>query len=194
MDDFIGIYDNVLTLDECNQVIAYYEHLKKINSPFLYDRQRLKDAPPHKKDDETYFLMEKDEIFIDKSMSIINPFVDKFSKCYDDYVNRYSIIKESSKHGVAGMRFQKTSPGQGYHQWHFETTSHGSSPRFITFMLYLNDIEEGGETEFLYLHRRVKPKAGTVLIWPSGYTHTHRGNPPLTGDKYIITGWLSYFA
>jgi hypothetical protein len=59
-------------------------------------------------------------------------------------------------------------------------------------MVYLNDIEDGGETEFLYLSKRVKPVTGRVLLWPAGYTHTHRGNPPLKDTKYIITGWVEF--
>jgi hypothetical protein len=57
-------------------------------------------------------------------------------------------------------------------------------------MLYLNDVEEGGETEFLYLKKRIKPQQNRLLIWPAGFTHTHRGNPPLSNNKYIITGWV----
>jgi len=59
-------------------------------------------------------------------------------------------------------------------------------------MLYLNNIEQGGETEFLYQIKRIKPEADKLLIWPAGYTHVHRGNPPLSNDKYILTGWIEY--
>ena len=59
-------------------------------------------------------------------------------------------------------------------------------------MLYLNDVKEGGETEFLYQHKRYQPKEGTLLIFPAGFTHTHRGNPPISNDKYIVTGWLEF--
>ena len=62
----------------------------------------------------------------------------------------------------------------------------------MAFILYLNDVDEGGETEFLYQSRRVKAKAGTVVLWPAAYTHVHRGNPPLSGSKYILTGWLEF--
>ena len=54
----------------------------------------------------------------------------------------------------------------------------------------MNDVEEGGETEFLYQSFRVKPKAGTLILFPSFFTHTHRGNPPLKGVKYLATGWI----
>ena len=39
-------------------------------------------------------------------------------------------------------------------------------------------------------HRRVQPKKGLLLIWPAYFTHKHRGNPPLKGEKYIATGWI----
>jgi len=62
--------------------------------------------------------------------------------------------------------------------------------RIMVSMLYLNDVEEGGETEFLFQSQRFKPKEGTFLIFPGTYTHMHRGNPPLSGEKYIVTSWI----
>ena len=62
----------------------------------------------------------------------------------------------------------------------------------IVAFMYLNKCEQGGETEFLYQHRRIKPEAGRLVLAPTGWTHPHRGNPPLKGVKYMITGWLEY--
>ena len=76
--------------------------------------------------------------------------------------------------------------------WHSESSARGVCNRILAWTLYLNDVEEGGETEFIYQHLRIKPKVGTVIIWPAGFTHTHRGNPPISGDKYIITGWIEF--
>ena len=56
-------------------------------------------------------------------------------------------------------------------------------------MVYLNDDFKGGETEFLYYKRREQPEKGKLLLWPAGYTHTHRGGMVLEGNKYVITGW-----
>ena len=39
------------------------------------------------------------------------------------------------------------------------------------------------------MNKRVKAKTGRLIIFPAGYTHTHRGNPPIGGDKYILTNW-----
>ena len=58
-----------------------------------------------------------------------------------------------------------------------------------TAKLYLNDNFDGGETEFLYQNRREEAREGDVLIFPAGFTHTHRGNPPIGGTKYLITSW-----
>jgi len=55
---------------------------------------------------------------------------------------------------------------------------------------YLNDMPDGdGQTEFLYQKRRLTPTAGTVVMWPAGYTHVHKGNTVFSQDKYILTGW-----
>ncbi|MDB4343231.1 2OG-Fe(II) oxygenase [bacterium] len=58
------------------------------------------------------------------------------------------------------------------------------------FILYLNSVNQGGETEFLYQSKRIKPKQGRILLFPTSYTHVHRGNPPLKGNKFILTGWV----
>jgi hypothetical protein len=61
-------------------------------------------------------------------------------------------------------------------------------------ILYLNDVEEGGETEFLHQGKRIKPTKGTLILAPASYTHAHRGNPPLSNDKIIITSWVEFIA
>lgn len=55
--------------------------------------------------------------------------------------------------------------------------------------MYLNTIEEGGETEFLYCNKRIKAERGRLIVFPAAFTHTHRGNPPIGKDKYIISSW-----
>ena len=56
-------------------------------------------------------------------------------------------------------------------------------------MTYLNDVEEGGETYFKYQDKKIKPEVGKTIIWPSDWTHTHKGVSPKSGFKYIATGW-----
>lgn len=56
-------------------------------------------------------------------------------------------------------------------------------------MLYLNTVEDGGGTEFKYINRVEKAEKGKMLIWPSDFTHTHRGVISPSEEKYIMTGW-----
>ena len=91
------------------------------------------------------------------------------------------------------VKMQKTRPSEGYHNWHCES---GSSlydrTTILAWMVYLNDVEDGGGTEFKYQGLRHNAKKGKTLIWPSDFTHTHRGVISQTKEKYIVTGWYTY--
>jgi prolyl 4-hydroxylase len=63
-------------------------------------------------------------------------------------------------------------------------------------MVYLNDVEEGGATEFPYIDFVSRPERGSLLVWnnisPDGEPNImtlHAGNPVVRGTKYIITKW-----
>ena len=89
------------------------------------------------------------------------------------------------------LKLQKTLPTEGYHIWHLEhSPMQMDSNRAFVFSIYLNDVEEGGETEFLHFSKRVKPTTGRIVIWPAAFPYLHRGNPPLSGEKYILTSSL----
>jgi len=87
-------------------------------------------------------------------------------------------------------KLQKTPVGGGYSLWHIEQGAGTAANRSLVWSIYLNDVEDGGETEFLYQHQKIAPEKGSLLIWPAGITHPHRGNPPYSNEKYILTGWF----
>ena len=84
----------------------------------------------------------------------------------------------------------------GYPYWHCEQypkRDNGESlHRALLWTIYLNDGFGAGETEFLYQQRKIAPQTGSLLIAPAAFTHTHRGNRPVGGDKYIATSWILY--
>jgi hypothetical protein len=57
-------------------------------------------------------------------------------------------------------------------------------------MWYLNDVEEGGETVFEGFI--IKPKIGSMLVFPPLWLFPHRGNPPISNTKYILSTYLHY--
>ncbi len=107
-----------------------------------------------------------------------------------EYVGRFPILQHKNL-GNMDAKGQRTKPSGGFHTWHYEADNGISYDRILVWTLYLNDDFDAGETEFLYKQLRVKPKTGRFVMWPAGFLHTHRGNPPIGGDKYIMTGWIT---
>ena len=112
-------------------------------------------------------------------------------RCLFPYLEDFPMLKGDYEWISGRTLAQKTKPSQGFHAWHCESSDWSNMERLLAWMIYLNDVEEGGETEFLYQQKRFFPKKNTALIWPGSWSHLHRGNPPLSGNKYILTGWFS---
>lgn len=97
------------------------------------------------------------------------------------------------------INLQKYIANQGgYPYWHCELypkigDTHGETlHRVLLWSVYLNDAFAEGETEFLHQQRKIVPQTGSLLIAPAGFTHTHRGNMPKGGNKYIATSWILF--
>lgn len=95
------------------------------------------------------------------------------------------------------INLQKYIADEGaYPYWHCELypqLDQGETlHRVVLWTIYLNDGFRAGETEFLYQQRKIAPRAGSLLIAPTAFTHTHRGNMPEGGHKYIATGWVLF--
>ena len=95
------------------------------------------------------------------------------------------------------VNLQWYAAGQGgYPYWHCELYPRDPRAetlhRHLLWTIYLNDGFDAGETEFLFQQRKVKPRVGDLLIAPTAFTHTHRGNRPEGGDKFIATSWILF--
>ena len=110
----------------------------------------------------------------------------------DLYLERYQYAIGPLTSPVINIQ-KYNKGGAAYHAWHFELGGFDLEiiKRHLVFMTYLNDVDEGGETLFLYQNLKIKPEKGLTLIWPTPWTHTHKGVPSQNFDKYIATGWYS---
>ena len=188
LDNFVGVFKNAFTKDYCDQIIKYYEAM--VDAGHGQTRFFSENAARTWKDDTQIFADEIDYMPLRVGKREFNAlFWDKYFPIYEQ---EYSVLKDSGRHSSYNYKIQKTKIGGGYHVWHHESNNRENSLRLLTWILYLNDVHEGGETEFLYQHMRVKPEQGTLVIWPAAFTHTHRGNPPLSNEKYIVTGWTEF--
>ena len=100
---------------------------------------------------------------------------------------------------LGSINLQKYKQGVGgYHHWHSEVCPSPQDPqcesmhRVLLWMYYLNDVEEGGETEFFHQRKKIKPQRGTFVVAPTSFTHTHKGHVAESNDKYILTSWVLY--
>jgi hypothetical protein len=188
--DFIGIYENAFTLKECEDAIKLFENYHK--AKYTYSRINESNSILNLKDDTAVNI--RPSIELDWDPGFISSFHDRFyNYIYPIYNTQYPILQTLIKHRSKYIKIQKTCPTQGYHIWHCEHDANfDCNNRILSWILYLNDVEEGGETEFLYQSLRFKPKTGTFILFPAHFTHTHRGNPPLSGVKYIATGWIEF--
>jgi len=189
--DFIGVFENVMSQDFCNRTIKFFEEAN--SKGFGLSRQTQDKVRKTLKDDVAVYIPDERAMRMSATIDLCRDFQALFwTDCYKPYAEEYNIIADAAPHSIYEMKVQKTNIGGGYHVWHFEADNRENSPRLFAYTVYLNDVEEGGETEFLYYPRRIKAKAGTVCIFPCSFTHTHRGNPPISNEKYIITGWVEF--
>ncbi len=170
-EDFIGVWDNVILDDFNNYVINLLNESTQI---VPRSNTNVEDAQ--------------------LDIAAFNPLISNHimcavKACCEQYFNWYPYLKYFQYHSTTCL-LQKTMPTEGYHGWHYESNNITNSNRTLVWSVYFNDLEDSGETEFLYQKKKVKPKAGRVLIFPGSFTHLHRGNPPYQA-KYIATGWLA---
>ena len=190
INNFIGVYDGYVTKEECSKAIKLFEDQDKLKRTL--NRQIFERAAVSQKQDQQYFMNGTNiEVWHTELKSLLVNFEMAF-KHYEEHTgitNAFGLKNLS----FTTLKIQKTLPTEGYHVWHIE---HGkgyeNEARALVYSIYLNDVEEGGETEFLHFSKRVKPKAGRIVIWPASFPYVHRGNPPLSGEKYLLTSWLIF--
>ena len=105
------------------------------------------------------------------------------------------LLAQCLRPGAINLQWYRAGEG-GYPYWHCELYPRDPAGetlhRHLLWTLYLNDDFAEGETEFLCQQRRIAPRTGTLLIAPTAFTHTHRGNRPQGGDKFIATSWILF--
>lgn len=192
-EDFIRAYSDVYIDGYCQHLIDEFERLTQSGAGC--NRQQGEGAPRHAKNDmqlSLNFGVHTATDFNEKAATAI--FFEGLQNCYEKYLEEFSSLKNGRIRGTA-MKMQRTDPGGGYHLWHGEQGNGEHAERVLVYMLYLNSLEpdDGGETEFLYQRKRIRPEENVMLLWPASFTHTHRGNTVLGNkSKYVVTGWFYY--
>tara|TARA_A100000172_G_scaffold77312_1_gene61530 strand:+ start:1768 stop:2364 length:597 start_codon:yes stop_codon:yes gene_type:complete len=188
IDNFIGVYDGYISQEECKHAINLYEAENKFNN--TVNRIGFEDASILEKQDQQFFAGSNNLKVWWKELKTLIINFDMAWKHYQKNVGARASFGQDEFY-YTQLKIQKTLPTEGYHIWHVEhQKGFENEARAFVFSIYLNDVEEGGETEFLHFSKRVKPKTGRIVIWPASFPYVHRGNSPLSGEKYILTSWM----
>ena len=136
LEDFIGIFPNTLTPEECQDYVNYFHKLDSMG--LLYHRT----DPSHIKKDKAYNIIGKQ--FHGKETSgklVVQHIYPRLINNYKIYAKHYSVLQDYSHHDIYDIKLQKTGPGEGYHIWHCEQGIMIERNRIVAWSVFLNTVE-----------------------------------------------------
>lgn len=181
LNDLIKIHDNALEPEICDYLISLFEQ-----SSDKHERIENDSKPNF-----TQFNFTENRNLSTETNEIHNLIIKKVFEYRDLYYEFIDKRVFPEEHAFEQFRIKRYNPGgDDWFDTHVDVTNHESSRRFLSFMWYLNDVETGGNTIFDGM--MIKPKRGTLVIFPPLWMYPHRGEPPLSGPKYIMSAYLHY--
>lgn len=180
---FISIFDNALDQNKCNKIIFDFENDKENQIDGRVGNHKIK-------------------LNVKKSIDINHNFNDKtitsklISSCLHTFINEYKreypdINNIPPWRCTSSYNIQKYNPRDGFYKTHCEVTDRISSKRVLVWMIYLNTLQDGG-TLFPSYKMGINAVQGRLVMWPSYWTHMHKGQVSHTETKYIATGWYEF--
>lgn len=188
---FIYRRDNALSPKLCKSFIDQFEASDEKKPGVLYGPDGTSSNDDKKSTDITF-----NPAYLQHPVwgSLLEPLISVLQKGQSDYIDRHSLaFNKLDPFEISPLfNLQRYEPGQGFYGWHCERASLKYSDRVLVWMVYLNTVKDRGETEFFYQHHFESAVEGKLLIWPSDWTHLHRGVPSHTETKYVLTGWFTH--
>jgi len=191
-ETFVRVYDNSVPKSYCDQLIAEFQAC-----PHVYAGM-LQESDPHDDDfkvcDEIhvraiYHLERNNPAELSKWKRIDKQLFTYLKGNLSAFIGEFPALSGQILKNE-GFRFKRYPKGTGKFGEHIDMTP-TTPTRVFSIILYLNDVREGGETEFPFQGVRVQPKAGRMMISPPFWTHPHRGLVPISNDKFIVNNFLT---
>lgn len=183
MNPFVQVYDNVLSPEFCERSIAKFnidsrKCVEQILNPNNSETIHSCNLQISGLDD---WKQEDDVLFGD-----LNKHVTKYQAYLDEKILGI-LIFGTTEIKDSGYKIQKTASGEEF-GWHQDNRFEDGYARTMTYIWYLNDVPEGGETE-LYDGTLITPVQGRLILFPATWTFINRGRIS-SHNKYTITGHL----
>ena len=193
--EFVKIYPNSLSKDLCNTLIAKFEA-----SNDKYPGITAGGLNPNtKKTMDLHSRHWTGPEWAGIDQQVCNELSRKINQYYKDINDMYKnpeietgnkplffpneLIQDS------GYQIQRYKANDGKYIFHHDFSVSDMGGRALTFLWYLNDVNEGGHTGF-YDGTKVQPETGKLVMFPATWTYVHKGFMPISNDKYIMTGWV----
>jgi 2-oxoglutarate-Fe(II)-dependent oxygenase superfamily protein len=180
--NYVQVFDNALAPEFCKQMIDSFEQMHAAQTP---------NGRGYRAGLENSSWMELN----------LTPIADKaflgfFFAEIDKYLAKYNAAMRLTLPIPTGplddLRLKRYRAGTDDNfEPHFDANSN-KSQRYLVFLWYLNDVTEGGETEFCDLGIKVPARAGRLLMFPPYWMFQHAGLPPKSNDKYIVSTYLMF--
>jgi Rps23 Pro-64 3,4-dihydroxylase Tpa1-like proline 4-hydroxylase len=184
MIEYLEEYENVLDENICEKIIQ-----KFLSEKNKYDGITFSGLNKSIKNTTDFHLKlnhcDEEWIKYDKIL------FEALNKCLNLYREKYKAFQITYKDlKDTGFQIQYYKKNEGFYIDHHDFNSEKGNYRVLTYLFYLNDVNVGGETDFLFGRIRVKPKIGKCVLFPASWTFPHKGCMPISNDKFVITGWL----
>ena len=162
----------------CDDIIKYYEN------DVYYKHEGYSSSGDGKKSTDVNVFFTCNHPAIVEYRNMISDFCRTYFEWYD--------VDMSALEMGDAFNIQHYKPGEGFYAEHYERTASTHYERVLVFMTYLNTVEDGGGTHFRFQNLTTKAEKGLTLLWPSEFTHIHKGIISPTEHKYIATGWFNF--
>jgi len=185
LTDYIKVYDDICDKEICNRIVNLFEsqeehhtHIDRLKRPTFTEMNIS----------QRYQAKDVDWMIIQKQVQA--SFVESVSRYIDetdigaDFPAKYVFEEFRVK------RYRENSSDEFAD--HVDVGDYNSARRFLVCFLYLNDVEEGGTTDFPKLDHTITPKCASILMFPPNWMYRHAGRPVIKGTKYILGSYLHY--
>ncbi len=194
MTDFIYTNESSISSELCDDIIKMFEEQMEGKYRGIIGNNKTHDKQIKNTID---FVITKEPKwkkiweFLEKELTNnVTEFLNNITlKEYNTEHRKFFFFRKLHSDTFVIQKYHKNEGKFSYHD-DFTVNFNNKSARVLTFIWYLNDVVEGGETEFWGGKYIITPKKGKLVFFPANWNYPHCGKPPLSSDKYILTGWL----
>ncbi len=180
----------------CDQVLNFFNDEKENHQPGMVAGHKKNEIGEMKLEDYVNYETKKcTQIDVEAFPPEMHSYGYSLAEALHNYTKKYEWANNTCHFAIEErVNIQHYKPGEGFYKWHMENDGNGKcNDRHLVFMTYLNDVENGGTEFYYYPDLKIQARKGLTLIWPAGWTHTHKGVISNVEEKTIVTGWYSFY-